>query len=215
MAALSSFSHDAGVDTPAARRRAIYLPWIFFIAYTAWLCWKLNHLLFGPFAVPTEDLAENDLLIVLAKSFSLVHGNMSRVGFWHPGPYFLYVAAFGEILFYDWFRVFSSYYAAQVFASTLMHGVAFTLAFRLWLQVTGRVVAALIAVAVAAAVMVWFAPLALTSRWVSYSFMASTTMMATGLAGMVLRGPPGCRSTCSGSCSWCTARPALSASCRS
>jgi len=47
------------------------------------------------------DFAANSLLIQDAKSFSLLVGNYSRVGFNHPGPAILYVLAAGEYVLFD------------------------------------------------------------------------------------------------------------------
>ena len=47
------------------------------------------------------DMAANSLLVQDAKSFHLLVGNYSRVGFNHPGPALLYVLAAGEALFHD------------------------------------------------------------------------------------------------------------------
>jgi hypothetical protein len=51
------------------------------------------------------DMAANALLIQDAKSFHLLVGNYSRVGFNHPGPAILYVLAAGEAVFYDGLKV--------------------------------------------------------------------------------------------------------------
>jgi len=47
------------------------------------------------------DMAANSILIQDAKSFHLLIGNYSRIGFNHPGPAILYCLAAGEVVFYD------------------------------------------------------------------------------------------------------------------
>jgi hypothetical protein len=64
----------------------------------------------------TGDAAANSLLIQDAKSFKLLVGNYSRIGFNHPGPAILYVLAAGEILFYDTFKLAVSPVGGQLIA---------------------------------------------------------------------------------------------------
>lgn len=66
--------------------------------------------------VESGDFAANSLLILKAKSFKLLCGNYSRLGFNHPGPAILYVLAFGEIIFYDWLHIVSSPLSGQIIA---------------------------------------------------------------------------------------------------
>ncbi len=47
------------------------------------------------------DSAANSLSILRARHFSQLYGPYSRYVFYHPGPAFFYVQAFGEWLFYD------------------------------------------------------------------------------------------------------------------
>jgi hypothetical protein len=51
------------------------------------------------------DMAANSILVQDAKSFHLLVGNYSRVGFNHPGPAILYVMAAGEAIFHDWLKI--------------------------------------------------------------------------------------------------------------
>jgi hypothetical protein len=71
--------------------------------------------------VPTNDYAANDLLIQKAKSLSLYHGNYSRVGFYHPGPFYFQIMAACELLLTDWFPVFKSPVSSHIFAGFVIH----------------------------------------------------------------------------------------------
>ena len=51
------------------------------------------------------DIAANALLILRAKKLELLHGNYSRFGFYHPGPFFYYVYALGEIILFDYLHL--------------------------------------------------------------------------------------------------------------
>jgi hypothetical protein len=62
------------------------------------------------------DYAANSLLIIDAKSFDLLTGNYSRVGFNHPGPAILYVLAAGEKLFFDFWGLVSNPFSGQLIA---------------------------------------------------------------------------------------------------
>src|SRR4051812_33543654 len=66
--------------------------------------------------VPLGDNASNDMLVQEAKRLALLHGNYSRVGFYHPGPYLFYVMAAGEILFHDLLGIAKSTEAAHLLA---------------------------------------------------------------------------------------------------
>ncbi len=148
-------------------------------------------MLFGHFLVPWGDNAADDLLVLDAKTLNLLHGNYSRFGFYHPGPWFLLVAAAGEYVFYDWTGCFSSYLGAQIFTISLTHGIALAICCRLWLLVTGRVSLGLLATLIIAATIL--APVSpvnlLVMRWTPYAAVAASLLAATGLAGVVLRGP--------------------------
>ncbi len=76
--------------------------------------------------LPVGDFAANDILIYRAKDFSLFHGNYSRIGFFHPGPFFLQGMALVEILFYDWIPFLKNYYSAQVLFALFLFALSFS-----------------------------------------------------------------------------------------
>src|ERR1044071_737983 len=59
------------------------------------------HRYFVPDWVPLADSASNTMLVMDAKRLALLHGNYSRVGFYHPGPHLFYLMAAGADLFHD------------------------------------------------------------------------------------------------------------------
>lgn len=81
--------------------------------------------------VTDGDHAANSLLIVKAKSFQLFHGNHSRVGFYHPGPYFMYVMAAGEWILFDLFGVVNSPEAAHRIAIAISNLVLLGIVFNI------------------------------------------------------------------------------------
>lgn len=65
------------------------------------------------------DYAADSLLIQDAKSFKLLVGHYSFLGFNHPGPAILYVLAVGELLFFDWLHCVPSPFSGQLIAIAL------------------------------------------------------------------------------------------------
>lgn len=95
---------------------------VFVAAFTA-LCVLLvvrNHALFSVAIDERGDPAANSIITAQAKHFHLLVGNYSRLGFWHPGPAFFYVQAFGEWLWYDLLGVVPSPWNGQVLAVLAM-----------------------------------------------------------------------------------------------
>jgi hypothetical protein len=178
----------APTDTEGSGAGAWLWPLLFLAAYAALLAWKQQHAFAG--LVPLGDHAADDILIVEAKRFALLHGVYSRFAFYHPGPLVLQITALGELILFDALRWLSSYYLAQVFATALLHGIAFALVLRLWLIVTGNILVALLAVAaVMATISRGGSPDILLKYWLAHSTVAGATLLATGFAGLLLRGP--------------------------
>lgn len=82
-------------------------------------------------SVAYGDHASNSMLVAEAKSLSLLHGNYSRVGFYHPGPYFFFIMATGELVFYDILGIAQSPEAAHRLAIGFQNLFLLTLAYRL------------------------------------------------------------------------------------
>ena len=102
----------------------------------------------------------------------------------------LQVEAIGEIVFYDLLNLFSSYFAAQAFSIALLHGVALTAAFRLWLLVSEDAVAATLATLVLIVSILFSWPVNIFAvLWNPHSYVAGAVLLATGLMGLLLRGP--------------------------
>jgi hypothetical protein len=153
------------------------------------LAYSNSHLLFIDWSLPRGDDASNDILIMDAKRLALLHGNYSRVSFYHPGPFYLQWQALVEWLLFDSLRLFVSPRAAHYFAIALLHAAAFGLYFRLWLQWTGSLAVASAALIITAAV-----PTAvigqnyIISLWPPHWYVASALMTVTGLIGIAALG---------------------------
>src|SRR4051812_25448776 len=88
---------------------------------------------FIDWTLPEGDAASNDILVLQAKRLALLHGNYSRVGFYHPGPFYFYWMAASETLLGDILHVFVSPRAAQIFGIIILHALAIGLYFRIWI----------------------------------------------------------------------------------
>ncbi|REM67800.1 hypothetical protein DSI38_09235, partial [Mycobacterium tuberculosis] len=75
--------------------------WIVFFAVFAIVLATAAGFVFGPYRLEVGDFAANALNIIRAKSFHEIYGNYSRWQFNHPGPFFFYVYAFGEMVLVD------------------------------------------------------------------------------------------------------------------
>ena len=83
----------------------------------------LNLQLFTRPIVEFSDYAANSLLVQQAKHFTLLTGHYSRWGFHHPGPFFLYLFALGEFVFYDALHVVPAPYNAQLLITIIFNGI--------------------------------------------------------------------------------------------
>lgn len=97
------------------------------------------HSVFVRPVIEQGDIAANALAIRDAKAFTRITGNYSRFGFDHPGPFFLYVYAAGEYVFYDALGLVPSPHNAHVLAGVLLQAGFFALAVALisfWVRST-------------------------------------------------------------------------------
>lgn len=135
---------------------------------------------------PVGDFAANDLLVVEAKRLALLHGHYSRMGFFHPGPYFLYAFALVETLFVDLIPVFGSTMAAHAITATFLASLALALYFLVWFQLSGRLVTASLATGVMMACLALAGTHYLTAPWMPAMLVTSMVFLLTGLMGWYL-----------------------------
>ena len=134
------------------------------------------------------DFASNSVLVQRAKAFRLLHGNYSRVGFYHPGPAILYVLAAGEALFHDLLGLTSpigGQRVAVIFYTSAWVSVASAMLARL----LGGVASGLIAAAVLIGATLYYLPEALTGLWFPdlyyFPFVAFSAALALAVRGDV------------------------------
>ncbi|MFO3704949.1 hypothetical protein ACI6Q5_08140 [Xanthomonas codiaei] len=138
--------------------------------------------------LPFTDYASNDILVTWAKDWLLWHGNYSRVGFYHPGPFFFQLMALSEIAFHDTLPIFHTPFAAQVFATLCICACAIALVSALLHKLTGHVSTALVGTAAYAIVLLLAKAYSLSAPWPPFLYVTASTVLSVGLCGLLLRG---------------------------
>ncbi len=134
------------------------------------------------------DFASNSVLVQRAKAFRLLHGNYSRVGFYHPGPAILYVLAAGEALFHDLLGLTSPIggqrVAVVLYTSAWVSAIAAMLA-----RLFGGIPSGLIAAATLVGATIYYLPEAMTGLWFPdlyyFPFAAFSVALALAVRGDV------------------------------
>lgn len=142
--------------------------------------------------VPIEDFAANDLLILEAKSLALLHGNYSRVGFYHPGPFFFQLMAIFETVLHDWTRIVHSPVAAAIVAGLFINAVALATLYGTFVRYFGKrweaVLAAVITTVVACLVIdtnqFYNGQLFFETSWPPFLYMAAALLLQAGITGL-------------------------------
>ena len=118
------------MQRPAWQRVLAWFSQTWLIAFVlpfATLLWH-NRYLFSGKLYPVWDFAADTVLTQKAKQFTLLVGNHSRVGFYHPGPANSYIRAGGEGLFYHVLHIVPAPWNAQVLTIFLLNCVLFATA---------------------------------------------------------------------------------------
>ena len=155
----------------------------------ALLLWPLLELHAYYFEAPlytVGDFAANELLVIEAKHFTLLHGRYSRVGFFHPGPFYLYALALGETLSVDLVPLLGSPLAAHSMTAALLASLALSLYFYVWFRYSNSILTALLATGV---MMSWLTLAGinyLTVPWTPVMLATSMLFLLTGLMGWYL-----------------------------
>lgn len=150
-----------------------------------------NAWVFTQTVVESGDEAANSLLVEQARHFDLLVGNYSRVGFFHPGPVFLYVQAAGESVFYWWWGLVPSPYNGQLLAILALNagllGAAAAVLARSWPVGPWLAGVAVLLVGLTAG------PNLLASTWMPFVYVApfvALVVAAVSVAGGELRDVP-------------------------
>lgn len=177
---------SAHAVSTAAPRRAVLASILVVVSLASAAVVAGDHrLFFTDFMTPVGDEASNDILITDAKRFALFHGNYSRIGFYHPGPFYLQWIALVELAFVDAVPVFASPFAAQLFALILLHAGAAGVSVLAWTRALGNLPMAAVAAAVMFAVPLAFIDLNyLLVPWPPYMYIPSAALVASAVVGL-------------------------------
>ena len=185
---------DVSSTTPGAKHgehrgftgAALWPLWVFLAMGTLLMAVTWPHI--AAMNYEWGDFASNSVLVQRAKAFRLLHGNYSRVGFYHPGPAIIYVLAAGEALFHDLLGLTSPIggqrVAVVLYSSAWVSAIAAMLA-----RLFGDISFGLIAAAVLVGATLYYLPEALTGLWFPdlyyFPFAAFSVALALAIRGDV------------------------------
>jgi hypothetical protein len=139
--------------------------------------------------LPWSDYAANDILVEGAQHSLLLHGNYSRVGFYHPGPFFLWLLLASEMVFTKLIPIFSTTVAAHFFGSLLWFATSMAFLFRLLALASRSLVTAAVGCCAAIYVLFLVCGSVVTSAWMPHLYMSAALQLATGVIGVYALGP--------------------------
>lgn len=141
-----------------------------------------NAYLFTTRIYEDSDFAANTIAVLQAKHFQLLTGNYSRLGFYHPGPAFLYVEAWGEWLFHDVMHLVPTPWNGQLLAVLLLNAALMATTIAVFARDGGTAVA----VAGLGTVLAFTVlhPLTLNSNWMPYVYFAPALLLLASAAAV-------------------------------
>jgi hypothetical protein len=141
-----------------------------------------NAYLFTTRIYEDSDFAADTIAVLQAKHFQLLTGNYSRLGFYHPGPAFLYIQAWGEWLFHDVTHLVPTPWNGQLLAILLLNAALLATAISVFSRYGGTAVAvACLGTVLAFAVA---HPLAVNSSWMPYVYFSPTLLFLVSAAAV-------------------------------
>ena len=141
-----------------------------------------NAYLFTTRIYEDADFAANAIAVLQAKHFQLLTGNYSRIGFYHPGPAFLYVEAWGEWLFHDVMHLVPTPWNGQLLAVLLLNAALMATAIAVFARDGGTAVAVTGLGTVLAFTVLH--PLTLNSNWMPYVYFAPALLLLASAAAV-------------------------------
>jgi hypothetical protein len=144
-----------------------------------------NSELFTHVIYEAGDFAANSILTRQAKHFTLLTGHYSRVGFFHPGPAFMYVQAAGEWLLHDLTGIAAAPFNGQVMAIMALDATLIALALTILYGWLGSVAAVLTAAGVTLAFLAENDYNLVSSTWMPNAFFAPFLLYLFAVASVV------------------------------
>jgi hypothetical protein len=158
------------------------LSWLACFAVIGTVLVARNAYLFTTRIYEDSDFAADSIAVLQAKHFELLTGNYSRLGFYHPGPAFLYVMAWGEWLFHDVMHLVPTPWNGQLLAILLLNAALQATIISVFARYGGKVVA----VAGVGTVLAFTVlhPLTLNSSWMPYVYFSPTLLLLVSAAAV-------------------------------
>jgi hypothetical protein len=143
-----------------------------------------NRYLFTDPVREDADYAANSFLVDQAEHFRLLVGNYSRVGFSHPGPFLLYVAAAGQAVFHRLLHIVPADYNGQLLAWIILNALMVGLAVRTLRRITASTPIALLGLFV---ILAWSgAHSQVASAWFPYLYYPPFLLLGVAAAALLL-----------------------------
>lgn len=152
---------------PAVRARVV---WAGAFVLLFGIVMARNTFLFTTHMYEGGDTGANSLLVDQALRFDLFHGNYSRVGFYHPGPAFIYVLTAGQWFFHDFLHAVPTPWNGQLIAGFALDSALVAAAVAV-IHTWTRSLAATCAAFAAYAGFLALIPEILTSQWFPFFYV--------------------------------------------
>lgn len=158
------------------------LRWLASFAVIAAVLVVRNAYLFTTKIYPDADFAADTVYVLQAKRFDLLTGDYSRLQFYHPGPAFLYVEAWGDWLFHDVAHLVPTPWNGQLLGILLLNAALLAAA----ASVVARYGGTATAIACLGTMLAFTVlhPLTVNSNWPPYYFFAPTLLLLVSAAAV-------------------------------
>jgi len=176
---------DAAEDGPGVGRLSLSAAtWLGSFVVLAAVLLVRNAYLFSARIYENQDYAANTIAILQAKRFTLLTGNYSKNGFYHPGPAFLYVEAGGESFFHDLLHVVPTPWNGQLLAILLLNAAIVAAALSVLARHAGSRQVPLAGLAVTL-LFTALHPLPVNTEWMPYVYFAPTLLLVASAASVI------------------------------
>lgn len=129
------------------------------------------------------DAASNSILVIQAEHFTLLHGNYSREGFFHPGPGYVYILAAGQAFFHGLLHIVPTPWNGQLIAVAILNSAL--VATVVWVMNSWtRSAWATLAAAVAVLGYLDARPLIIASAWMPFLYVPTFVCFAVSAASV-------------------------------
>jgi len=129
------------------------------------------------------DFAANSILIDKAFTGPLLHGNYSRVGFYHPGPAILDAQALGQLVFHRLLGVVPMPFNGQFLGILALNAVCVGIAIAIGARLLDSQIGALSLVPIVLLIN-WWIPYGLASTWMPHTYICPFLLLCVSGAAV-------------------------------